>query len=374
MPYRCIFLQQQSDGGWENMLEINRRELLRIAAASGFTHWLSGNATAAGPIYLADMHYHLFFGGTYTPEEYPLGLDMAGGQATLVAWSLVSDLLWMGPTADRHRQKKTPNPGEVYAWFQREMARIKRHVADQGLKIVINSADVDNAVHGDPHVVLATEGTYFLDEDLSRLAAAYEQGVRHVQLVHYLKNSVGDYQTEPPTYGGLTEFGKQVIVECNRLGILIDLAHCTEEAVTQALAITKAPMIWSHSSIAKIGKPNWSMVVWKARQLTLPTARKIAQKGGVVGLWALRPDVGPSVVSYADRLAEMADQLGEDHVAIGTDSHGMDNEQMLANYADVRKVIDYWQKTGMKEAHIRKIAIENYARVLKEAFRLRQPA
>src|SRR5215813_3305084 len=99
------------------------------------------------------MHSHLFFGGTYTPEKYPLGFDMAGGQATLVAWSLVSDLLWMGPTADRHRQKKTPNPGEVYAWFQREMARIKRHVADQNLKIVINAADVDSAVRGDPHVV-----------------------------------------------------------------------------------------------------------------------------------------------------------------------------------------------------------------------------
>jgi membrane dipeptidase len=356
------------------MLEINRRELLRIAAASSTVQWLSGNATAAGPIYLADMHYHLFFGGTYNAQKYPLGPDMAGGQATLVAWSLVSDLLWMGPTADRHRQRKIPNPGEVYAWFQREMARIKRHVADHNLKIVIKAADVDNAVHGDPHVVLATEGTYFLDDDLSRLAAVYEQGVRHVQLVHYLKNSVGDYQTEQPAYGGLTEFGKRVIVECNQLGILIDLAHCTEEAVLQALAITKAPMIWSHSSIAKTGKPHWSMVLWKGRQLTLPTARKIVQKGGVVGLWAFRPDVGPSPVSYAQRLAEMADQLGEDHVAIGTDSHGLDNEQMLANYADVRKVIEYWQNTGMKETRIRKIAIENYARVLKEAFRLRQPA
>jgi membrane dipeptidase len=165
------------------MLEINRRELLKVSTASGLAQWLSGNASAAGPIYLSDMHYHLFFdGGTYTPEKYPLGPDMAGGQATLVAWSVVTDLLWMGPTADRHRQKKTPNPGEVYAWFQRELARVKRHVANQNLKIVANSADVDNAVLGDPHVVLATEGTYFLDDDLSRLTAAYEQGVRHVQL------------------------------------------------------------------------------------------------------------------------------------------------------------------------------------------------
>jgi membrane dipeptidase len=354
------------------MFEINRRELLRVSIASGIAQGLAGNTRAAGPIYLADMHYHLFFGGMYTPQKYPLGLDMASGGATLVAWSLVSDLLWMGPTADRHRQEKTPNPGEVYAWFQREMARIKRHIADQNLRTIGNSADVDRAVDGDPHVVLATEGTYFLDDDLSRLGAAYEQGVRHVQLVHYLKNSVGDNQTEQPAYGGLTEFGKQVIMECNRLGMLIDLAHCTEEAVMQALAIGKAPMVWSHSSITKTGTPHWSMVLWKARQLTLPTARKIAQKGGVIGLWALRPDVGPSVESYAGRLAEMADQLGEDHVGVGTDSHGVDNDQMLANYADVRKVIEYWQKAGMKETRIRKIAIGNYARVLKQAFGLRQ--
>ena len=225
---------------------------------------------------------------------------------------------------------------------------------------------------GNPHVVLATEGAFFSMTTCHGWQRAYELGVRHVQLVHYLKNSVGDYQTERPEYGGLTEFGRRVIAECNRLGILIDLAHCTEQAAMQALAISEAPMIWSHSSIAKSGKPHWSMMLWKARQLTLPVARQIAQKGGVVGLWALRPDVGPTATSFAARLAEMADQLGEDHVGIGSDSHGLDQDQMLANYSEVRKVIEHWQKTQMKESRIRKIAIENYARALKDAFRLRQ--
>lgn len=353
---------------------VDRREVIKAGAGLAVAVGLARNALAADPIYLADMHYHLFFGGSHPPERYPLGPDMAGGRATLVAWSFVSDLLWMGPTADRHRQKAIPKPGEVYAWFQREIGRAKAHIAAQSLKLIQNAADVDNALRGDPHVVLATEGTYFLDDDLSRLAALYEQGIRHVQLVHYLKGTVGDYQTEKPSYGGLTEFGRQVIAECNRLGILIDLAHCTEEVVAQALAISKAPMIWSHSSIARYGKPHWSMLLWQARQLTLPTAKRIAEKGGVVGLWAFRPDVGPTPASFAGRLAEMADQLGEDHVGIGTDAQGLDNDQMLANYTDVRKVVEQWQRARMKESRIRKIAIENYARVLKDAFRLRQVA
>lgn len=356
---------------------MNRREILKAGGALGVTLGVPSKSFGIEPIYLADMHYHLFFGGgTYNPGAYPIGPDLAGGSATLVAWSLVTDAPWMGEMADRFRQKKTATPGDGFGWFTREISRIKGHIADQKLKIIRNSADVDAATKGDPHIVLATEGTFFLDENLSLLNAAYDQGVRHVQLVHYLKNSVGDYQTEQPAYGGLTEFGKQVVRECNRLGILIDLAHCTEQAVTQALAISKAPMIWSHGSIVRPGNPNphWSMMLWKARQLTLPTAKRIAENGGVVGLWAFAPDVGSSAASYALRLSEMADQLGEDHVGFGTDLHGLGDTkyQAVSNYSNLRSVVEHWQKTGMKDSRIRKIAIQNYAHALQEAFRLRQ--
>jgi membrane dipeptidase len=353
---------------------MNRREVFTTAGALGLQLALPRAGLAAAPVYLADMHYHLFFGGTFPAATHPLGPDMAAGSATLVAWALVTDMPWMGSVAERYRQKKKPAPGEAYGWFQRELGRIKAHVAVQKLKIVRTAADVDAATNGDPHVVLSTEGSYFLDDDLSRLAAAYEQGIRHLQLVHYLENSVGDYQTERPVYEGLTEFGQRVVAECNRLGILIDLAHCTEQAVMQALAISKAPMVWSHSSIATRGHPHWSMMLWKARQLTLATARQIALSGGVIGLWAFREDVGPSASSYAARLAEMADQLGEDHVGIGSDLHGLGpaKEQAVSGFGDMRDMIAYWRKTRMTETRIRKIAIANYARVLKEALRLRR--
>ena len=135
---------------------------------------------------------------------------MAAGGATLVAWSLVGDLLWLRPTAQRLKQKGAPKPGAAKEWFEQELARVKQHIAEQNLKIVRTPEDVDRALKGEPHVVLAIEGASFVDDGAGQLKAAYDAGVRHVQLVHYIKNTIGDFQTEKPTHNGLSAFGKTV--------------------------------------------------------------------------------------------------------------------------------------------------------------------
>ena len=109
---------------------------------------------------------------------------------------------------------------------------------------------------------------------------------------------------------GSRELGQQVVQECNRLGILVDLAHCTDEAVRQALEVSKAPVIWSHSSVTRTRTPNWKMPVWQARQLTFDTAKAMADKGGVVGLWPMRSDVGATPEAYAQRLWELGRMAG----------------------------------------------------------------
>jgi membrane dipeptidase len=148
---------------------------------------------------------------------------------------------------------------------------------------------------------------------------------------------------------------------------VVDLAHCTPEAVRDALEVSKVPMLWSHSSIARgATSPRWTMPGWQARQLTPASARAIAEKGGVVGLWAVRADAGQTVEAYADRLAEMADLLGEDHAAFGTDRDGIANP-VIASFSDLQRVVGHWHRRGMPEPRIRKLAIGNYARVLKEA-------
>ena len=104
----------------------------------------------------------------------------------------------------------------------------------------------------------------------------------------------------------------------------------------------------------------------KPASCTLETAKAIADRGGVVGLWTLRSDVGATIDAYAERLAQMADWLGEDHAGFGTDMNAIVNPP-IADYADLQRVIAHWRRQAMPEARIRKLAIGNYARVLKQA-------
>ena len=101
---------------------------------------------------------------------------MASGNATLVAWSLVGDLPWMTVTPRGFKQKGAPKPGETVSWLEKEMARVKAHIAEQNLKIVKTPDDIDLALKGVPHVVLSVEGASFLDEGISQLQAAYDHG------------------------------------------------------------------------------------------------------------------------------------------------------------------------------------------------------
>ena len=348
---------------------MNRRTLLIAGSAAPFAAALGSRAPASdrrGPaVPIADMHAHHFFVGPNPAARRPLGAFMAAGGATLVAWSLVGDMPWLGRGLKGLVQKGAPAPGDATAWFRGEMARVKAHLAGQKLGAALTPADVDRALAGEPSVVLAVEGASFLDDGIAGLEAAHAEGVRHLQLVHYVRNAVGDFQTERPEHGGLTELGRQTVAECNRLGILIDLAHATEAGVEQALAASKAPMVWSHGSVTR-SKPTWKQAAVSARRLPLDTARAITAKGGVVGLWGLASDIGGTVDGYAAKIMEMAGWLGPEHVAFGSDIGALAGSP-VATFADLRRVVDHLARRGVSDADLHAIAIGNYARVLGQA-------
>lgn len=345
---------------------MQRRELL-IGAVSASVVCAASRGIAQSPhvsIPIGDMHFHSYFGSSKYHSR-PVAPMMAAGGATLVAWSFSGDLLFVDWT--RYKQKVEPKPGEALAWFEREIDRVKAHCAEQGLKIALKAEDVDRAVRGEPHIVLAVEGATFIDRDLGPLHRAYELGIRHLQLVHYTRSPLGDIQTDAASHNGLGPLGKEVVQECNRLGILIDLAHGTPLVVRDTLALSKSPVVWSHSSVSQGPPPHPGMTIWRARQLSLETARMIAKEGGVVGLWVLTSDVGRTIEAYADRVAELAGWIGEDHVAFGTDINGLGQYAILSTYGELRHVIERWQNQKMPETRTRKLAIGNYARVLKAA-------
>ena len=344
---------------------VDRRALLIGATAAAVAPMRGAPAGDSTSVPIGDMHAHLFFIGPRPASRFPLGKAMADGNATLVSWSLVGAMPWIRPSPTGLRQKGTPKPGSSTSWFKEEVARVRQHAKEQKIKIATTPADIDRALDGEPHVVISVEGASFLDDGIAGLKMAHEAGVRHIQLVHFIRNTIGDFQTEPPEHNGLTAFGQQVVKECNRLGILVDLAHCTSAAVTQALAASSAPVVWSHSSVTKGGPPKRS-AQWLKRQLAMEQAKAIAAKGGVIGLWGLRSDVGGTVESYGDRLIQMAEWLGDDHVGFGTDMNAVSNSP-VSTYADVRRVVRYMERRGLGAGRVRKIAIGNYARVLREA-------
>ena len=221
--------------------------------------------------------------------------------------------------------------------------------------------------------MIAAEGTDFMQGRMGLLDEVYDGGLRHLQLVHYTLNAVGDIQTEAPRHGGLSDFGRELVRKAQAKGMLVDLAHSTEAAVGHALAVASKPMVWSHGWVDESPGAYNDRVGWLRRRLSLATARKIADAGGVVGIWGLglkKPNrqwpVGrDDPQGYAKVIRSLINQLGVDHVAIGTDLSGVGDSGSVNSYADVRRVVQALQSSGLDEAAVAKVSYQNYARVLR---------
>jgi membrane dipeptidase len=346
---------------------ITRRQMgLLAVGAVGAGAGIRARAQPRQP-YLADMHSHYGMWSIRFPLDLPGHMQQSG--ATLLAWSIVDDTRWTIATREGRRQQRVPQAGELWEFFEREVTRANARLDEWKLRKALTPADVDAALAGEPRIVLATEGANFLEGQPARLAVAHAAGVRHVQLLHFIQSPLGDHQTAEPRHGGLTGVGAQVVAECKRLGIVVDLAHGTAALVDGALDASDGTPIWSHSWISPEGG-SWQDSGYIARSLSPASARKIAARGGVVGLWSVRV-IEPSyplkgVASYADEIMRMADLIGPDHVAFGTDMSGAGPNPILSNYVDLREVVDNLLKRGLNETVLNKVFIGNYARVVKQ--------
>jgi membrane dipeptidase len=352
-----------------------RRRILQATLALLASSPFASRAQQRVPI--ADMHSH--YGMILRSRMIDSGLadDMRGQQVALVAWKLVADGRWIRGTTKGIEQSSTPAPGDLAAYFNTNFDRMRAYIARHKLRTVLTPADVDACVAGDSGIVLASEGADFLEGKVENLDAAHAKGLRHLQLVHYIRTPVGDFQTEAPVHNGLSAMGKQLVEACNAKGILVDLAHSTLPSVDQALQIARSPLIWSHGWVDGDGG-NWQDPYgFLKRRLSLAHAKKIAERGGVVGLWGLglsRPGLGWPVGSrdtwsYAREIAKLVDRIGADHVAFGTDIEGVGQDWVMNSYSDVRKVVDQLEEMKVPASVIERVAYANYARVLKAALK-----
>ena len=150
-------------------------------------------------------------------------------------------------------------PGETgkdFARTQLEQIDIARRIIAQypdRLQFATSVADI-RAAHKAGRIasLLGMEGGHAIEDSLGALRAYYDLGVRYMTLTHNVHTSWADSQAFPPEHGGLTPFGEQVVLEMNKLGMLVDLSHTADVTMDDALRVSKAPVIFSHSSARAI--------------------------------------------------------------------------------------------------------------------------
>lgn len=345
---------------------MQRRDLLTLFGLSSIAPLAFGQSRVP----IADAHNHLGLLRRNTDSIPKLASLMQDSGVHLLSWTIVPDALFIRATPSGVTQARPIQPGELAASFNRQMGGAINGIRGNGVTVVRTLDDLEKAARGEPCIVLTTEGADFLEGSLDGLPAAYEMGIRHVQLVHYIQSPVGDLQTEKPQHSGLSEFGKRLIKALNGQGMLIDLSHSTGASVDQAMDISVVPMIWSHGFISST-EPSWTSNGWKARGLSQAHARKFAQTGGAVGLWCLSASFGGGLEAYANEIMRMVDLLGPEHVMFGTDEDGLPNGAVIEQLGDLRKVVDILAQRGVNEQTLRAVAFENYHRCLKTAMRAR---
>ncbi len=311
----------------------------------------------------ADMHAHpsQFHRANVARIEPDEIARYRRGLMDVVVANISTDAIYSGRyvQADGTRipaREYRPKPGEPFAFTLERFDKILATVAS-GDAVLATSPDAVMAARkaGKLAILPALEGGDGLEASLDNLRALHDKGLRLLQLVHFRANELGHIQTYPYSPGGLTPFGKEAVREANRLGLIVDLAHSNTETIMDTLALSRAPVLFSHGGITALDHCD--------RCLTDEEIRAIAQKGGVVGIWPdgeYNPTMADMVrhIDYVKRLA------GVDHVGIGSDLRGM--SQYTAGFgeeANFRAIAEGLIDAGYTDEEVGQVMGGNFMRV-----------
>jgi len=306
-----------------------------------------------------DVHTHGGAAGitSKSPPGGDLARGMRAGRISVLCLADVPDAPILGRNANYVLVAlRQPAPGHLYEYHLERLAWVDELVARHGVRRCLTVADL-KAAHaaGEPAIILDIEGLDFLEGKLERLEESHRRGVRTMQLVHYTPNDIGDFQTGAVVHNGLTPFGADVIRACNRLGVVVDVAHATADTVKQAASASSKPLLLSHTALR--GSRAQGETPLTERQITPDHARAVAETGGSIGIWHFfeTPD------RYVEGLKEMVDIVGVDHVSIGTDQSA--SPGLLPSYDTFALVVDAMLRGGFTPAETAKIVGGNYLRI-----------
>jgi membrane dipeptidase len=268
---------------------------------------------------------------------------------------------------------------------------------------IATAADDIERIHRSGRIasLIGMEGGYSIDDSLGLLREFYDNGARYMTLTHSATTTWADSATDAPKWGGLSPFGEEVVREMNRLGMMVDLSHVSEDTMVDAMRVSDAPVIFSHSSARAVTD--------HARNVPDAVLRQMAEDGGVVMVTFVPGFVSEANRQWgADRAAEEArlkslnpgnpqavtdglaawtaahvqpragledviahiqhvrDVAGIDHVGLGGDFDGVgalpDDVDGVDAYP---RILAALMARGWTEADIRKLAGENLLRVMR---------
>jgi microsomal dipeptidase-like Zn-dependent dipeptidase len=297
--------------------------------------------------------------------------------------------------------------------------RLTRMYPDR-CELARNTEDLERILPtGKRAIMIGVENGYPVGMDLTRVKEYYDLGARYITLSHSAHNQICDSSSpDEPMHDGLSDFGRQVVAEMNRLGIMVDVSHISEKSYWDVIETSKAPIIASHSGVTALNDHN--------RNLTDDQLRALVQNGGVIQIialgsflkaetpehreaidklrqemelptWgevrrmsreereALRPKFreferrreeiegtipGTTLQDMVDHIDHAVKIAGIDHVGIGTDFDGGGGIAGFKNHAEAMNVTVELVRRGYSEEDIMKIWGGNLLRVWKEVERV----
>ncbi|KAF2219171.1 membrane dipeptidase GliJ [Elsinoe ampelina] len=213
--------------------------------------------------------------------------------------------------------------------------------------------------------LIGVEGLHQIGNSASVLRNFHRLGVRYVTLTHNSNNLYADAATSKPLHGGLSQQGKDMILELNRIGMLVDLSHTSAQTQKQALQTSQAPLIYSHSSCDGLC-PSPRNVTDDNLEL-LKLNRGLIMISFLRDLTATTPE-DATLDNVADHIIYAGQKIGYEHVGIGSDFDGfMTGPRGLEDVSKFPALVEQLARRGLNEQDIKGIAGLNLIRVLSEA-------
>ncbi len=256
----------------------------------------------------------------------------------------------------------------------RQFFEIKR-LSGNKIRIIKSSNDLVEAIENRQFsLVIHFEGAEQIDASMENLEIFYEKGLRSLGIVWSRPNIFGKgveirFPGSPNNGEGLTVLGMELVKACNKLGIMVDLSHMTENGFWDVARVTDAPLVASHSCVHNLCN--------STRNLTDIQLEAIGESNGLVGVnfavQFLREDgekvLDTPAMEIARHIAYIAGKIGPRHVAIGSDFDGATIPNEIGDASGLQNLATALRQTGFNDEELAMISHKNWIRVLKETWR-----